>query len=224
EFGFTGWSGGGCSGTGACALTVNSDEAVTATFTQVKANLSVTIVGSGTVTSSPAGINCPGTCSALFTLSAKVTLTETPASKITFTGWSGGGCTGTETTCPVTLTSNQAVTATFQGFTISATALSPGSVAPGGSAQSTATITPSGGFNPESVTLACSITPVVTPAPTCKFGAISAGGASTLTVSTTGPSASLTPSGFRHSRLFYAMFLPIGGMAFLGAGFCGSSR
>jgi beta-lactam-binding protein with PASTA domain len=29
---FTGWSGGGCSGTGSCVVTINADTAVTATF------------------------------------------------------------------------------------------------------------------------------------------------------------------------------------------------
>ena len=31
-FGFSGWSGGGCSGTGPCAVTMSSDQAVTAMF------------------------------------------------------------------------------------------------------------------------------------------------------------------------------------------------
>jgi Beta-propeller repeat/Divergent InlB B-repeat domain len=218
---FNGWSGDNCSGTGTCIVTLNSNQFVSAKFTQTAANVVVTLVGSGTVTSSPGGINCPGTCTAAFSLGTKVTLTQTPASKITFTGWSGS-CSGTGT-CATTVNANEAVTATFQGFDITATALSPSSIQPGSSATSTATITGSGGFNTGSVTLACSITPVVSPAPTCKFGAIS-GGKSTLTVSTTGPSSSLTPSPFQRSRLFYAMFLPIGGIAFLGAGFAGKSR
>ncbi len=120
------------------------------------------------------------------------------------------------------MSSAQSVTATFQGFTISATALSPSSVAPGSSADSTVTITPSGGFNPANVALGCTITPVVNLRPTCKFSSIGSGGKSTLTVNTTGPSSSLAP--FGHSGLIYAAFLPIGGMAFLGAGFGAKSR
>jgi len=67
--------------------------------------------GSGTVTSSPAGIDCGATCSHQFAYGASVTLTATPGSGSTFTGW-GGGCTGTGT-CAVTTNSATSVTATF---------------------------------------------------------------------------------------------------------------
>ena len=50
--------------------------------------------GSGTVTSSPAGIDCGGTCSALLLGGTEITLTAVPASGSTFDGWSGGGCRG----------------------------------------------------------------------------------------------------------------------------------
>ncbi len=68
---FTGWSGGGCSGTGTCQVTLNSDTTVTATFTDPNApqptlTVSKSGTGTGTVTSSPAGINCGSTCSAQF--------------------------------------------------------------------------------------------------------------------------------------------------------------
>jgi len=68
--------------------------------------------GSGTVTSSPAGISCGATCSASFTPGTVVTLTAAPGAGSTFTGWSGGGCTGTGT-CSVTMNAATAVTATF---------------------------------------------------------------------------------------------------------------
>lgn len=69
--------------------------------------------GSGTVTSSPAGINCGATCSASFELGAAVTLTATPTSAAsTFTGWLGGGCTGSST-CTTTLSAASNVSAGF---------------------------------------------------------------------------------------------------------------
>jgi hypothetical protein len=68
--------------------------------------------GGGTVTSSPAGIDCGPTCSSSFPTGTIVTLTAAPASGSTFTGWSGGGCSGTGT-CQVSLTTDVAVTATF---------------------------------------------------------------------------------------------------------------
>jgi len=218
---FGGWSG-ACSGTSTCMLTVNSSLAVTASF--VEPTLSVAVTGSGTVTSAPAGINCPTTCTATFPAGTKVTLTPKAASDSAFTAWTGGGCTGTAA-CTIALNSSQTVTATFQGFSLTASTLSPASVAAGGSATSTVTLTATGGFDVANVKLSCSsITPAVTPAPTCTFGAIS-GGKSTLTVATTPASArSLKSSPFHRSGLLYAMFLPIGGMAFLGVGLGATSR
>ena len=43
--------------------------------------------GSGTVTSTPNGINCPTTCSATFQGIAQVTLTATPGTGFGFAGW-----------------------------------------------------------------------------------------------------------------------------------------
>jgi hypothetical protein len=67
--------------------------------------------GSGTVTSSPAGISCGTTCTAEFQRNSTVALTATPATGSTFAGWSNG-CTGTGA-CSVVMASNQTVTATF---------------------------------------------------------------------------------------------------------------
>ncbi len=69
--------------------------------------------GSGTVTSSPAGINCGATCNATFPAGTAVTLTATPTSAAsTFTGWLGNGCTGTSP-CTKTLATAVNVSATF---------------------------------------------------------------------------------------------------------------
>ena len=67
--------------------------------------------GSGTVTSTPAGINCGATCSASYTGGASVSLTATPAAGSSFAGWSGA-CLGTGT-CTVTMNSAMSVAATF---------------------------------------------------------------------------------------------------------------
>src|SRR5205807_6355655 len=61
--------------------------------------------GSGTVASSPAGSTC-GTSCWRYTSGSRVTLTPTPAPGSVFTGWQGGGCTGTAS-CTVTLTADK---------------------------------------------------------------------------------------------------------------------
>jgi FG-GAP repeat/Divergent InlB B-repeat domain len=110
---FTGWSGAGCSGTGTCSFTLTANTTVTANFN--RPILTVVVNGTGSVSSNqlPAVINtCTTTCSAPFPKGAAVSLT---ASGTGFTGWSGGGCSGSGTTCQVTLTTDTMMTANFSG-------------------------------------------------------------------------------------------------------------
>jgi len=76
---------------------------------------SVTVIpstGSGSVTSTPAGISCSaGVCSASFASGTSVTLIATPDSTSRLTAW-GGACTGTGS-CVLDMTSDKQVTATF---------------------------------------------------------------------------------------------------------------
>jgi hypothetical protein len=112
---FTGWSG-ACTGTGSCSVTLTSAATVTATFTQQTQSqsqtLTVGVSGKGTVTSSPAGINCGQTCSATYPSGTVVTLTATPGGAFSFIGWNGA-CTGTGS-CTVSMTAAQTVNATFK--------------------------------------------------------------------------------------------------------------
>src|ERR1700722_12023556 len=73
--------------------------------------LTVATTGSGSVTSSPAGIDCPTTCSALFAPNSKVSLTAIAGTGDYFSGW-GGSCTGASA-CTVTLTAAETVNAMF---------------------------------------------------------------------------------------------------------------
>jgi uncharacterized repeat protein (TIGR02543 family) len=68
--------------------------------------------GSGTVTSSAAGINCGTACSTTFEIGSSVVLTATPAVGTSFAGWTGSGCSGTGT-CTVPINAAKSVTATF---------------------------------------------------------------------------------------------------------------
>ena len=79
---------------------------------QYTLSISKSGTGSGTVTSSPAGINCGSDCSEAYNQGTVVTLTATSSSGSTFTGWSGGGCSGTGS-CTVTMDANKTITATF---------------------------------------------------------------------------------------------------------------
>ena len=75
--------------------------------------LTITLAGtgSGTVTSTPAGISCKPTCSASFAAGTSVKLTTAPATGDYFAGWSGA-CKGTGA-CTVVMNSNLSATATF---------------------------------------------------------------------------------------------------------------
>jgi hypothetical protein len=73
--------------------------------------VTVSRTGSGSVTSSPAGINCGAVCTHDFDGGTPVTLTATPAAGYRFGGWSGR-CTGTGA-CQFSVTATTTVTATF---------------------------------------------------------------------------------------------------------------
>lgn len=73
--------------------------------------LKVTIIGNGSVISSPTGVQCTSTCTTSFTRGQLVQLTATPGTGATFSGWSGD-CTGQS--CSVSMTVDHAVVATFQ--------------------------------------------------------------------------------------------------------------
>ncbi len=85
----------------------------------VKSTLSVTKIGNGTVTSSPAGINCGSDCSEPYTSGIIVTLNATAATGYVFNGWSGNSDCADGL---VTMDSSKTCTATFnaaaQTFTL----------------------------------------------------------------------------------------------------------
>lgn len=92
-----------------------------ASETTYKLTMTVNGTGSGSVTSSPAGIHCPGTCSYDFTAGTTVTLTPTPATGSSFGVWysTGGGpnspppCLGSTTNCTFTINQAESIRATF---------------------------------------------------------------------------------------------------------------
>jgi hypothetical protein len=113
-YGVTGWSGCTSSSGTSCSVSLTSAQSVSVTFGATTATyaLKVTKTGSGSVSSSPLGINCGTTCQFGFNAGTTVTLTATPAAKKRFRGWSGA-CSGTGT-CIVNMTAAKTVGATFQ--------------------------------------------------------------------------------------------------------------
>ena len=121
---FAGWQG-ACSGAGDCSLTLNADRDVTATFTAAPppppppppppgmVNVSVSLAGRGVgrVTSSPAGLDCPGACSMPVQSGTTVSLTAAAGADSAFAGWAGA-CNGAGA-CSLMANSDQSVTATF---------------------------------------------------------------------------------------------------------------
>jgi len=112
---FSGWSG-GCAGTGTCQVTMDAAVSVTASFTVRRFTLTVARTGTGTITSTAAGISCGTDCSEAYDTGTVVGLIATPAPGSTFVGW-GGACTGTDV-CQVTMTRDTSVTATFSTDTL----------------------------------------------------------------------------------------------------------
>jgi hypothetical protein len=117
---FTGWSGCDSEAEGKCIVTMSAAKEVTAEYT-AKPNVALTLekagTGTGTVSSKPKGVKCAVTCTTqemAVPSGEAVILTAKAATGMTFTGWSGGGCSGTGT-CTTSPTEATTVTATFSG-------------------------------------------------------------------------------------------------------------
>jgi glucose/arabinose dehydrogenase len=97
-----------------CVVAMSAVKKVTATFGLETRQLTVNKegLGTGVVTSAPAGIECDPICSASFDHGSDVTLSANAEAGSAFSGWSGGGCSGA-VGCKVTMSAAREVTATF---------------------------------------------------------------------------------------------------------------
>ncbi len=111
---FGGWAG-ACNGKADCLITLDQAKDVTATFNQPGHVLTIRKTGSGAgvVFSNPTGITCGPNCDAQFPTNTVVKLTANPTGNAAFIGWNGGGCTGPQLTCDVTVTAAVTVEAEF---------------------------------------------------------------------------------------------------------------
>ncbi len=117
---FAGWSGGGCSGAGACEVTMSEAKEVTAEFAEVAFHtLTLTLTGNGSVSASEGTISgCTSaggpSCEGEYEEGAHVLLTETPGAQSRFAGWGTLQCDeSTATTCEVELNGDEGVVASF---------------------------------------------------------------------------------------------------------------
>lgn len=133
---FKGW-GGACSGTGGtCTVEMTESKSVTVGFDLVSA-VRLTLLpggtGAGAVETVPAGISlvgadcrggisgASGACSADFPLGSAVTVKVIkPDSNSIFEGWQGA-CSGTESTCTVTMDQPKSITAKFSMVVLAVT-------------------------------------------------------------------------------------------------------
>jgi hypothetical protein len=105
-----------------CHISFNAARTVGVVFARVPHSLTIDRSGTG-----GGSVSCDGgACSGSYPDGTTVTLSATPDSASSFTGWSGGGCSGTGS-CTVTITADTAVTA---GFGLNSKAGSPPALSP----------------------------------------------------------------------------------------------
>jgi subtilase family serine protease len=145
----------------------------------------------------------------VLTLTATSSAT-TGAATVTITGASAGVTENTTVSLNVTAPAS---------YSLSAGAPSQGTISPGGTSQATVTVGSANGYT-GSVTLSCSVAPVVSPPASCSFGSTSpvtvtsSGGTATLTFTTVAP----TTASVRSMRTFYALMFPLLGLSLVGVG------
>jgi hypothetical protein len=162
-----------------CEVTMSTAKTVTAAFTLKQVKLEVTELGpgSGTVTSSPAGISCGATCSANFNQGSTVTLTGASGLHSEAAQWSGCDSVNGEDKCEVKMSSARSVTATFElepGFSLYTLTITKG-----GTGSGTVTSLPAGidcGSSCSTEVLSkTKVTLIATPAPGSVFAHWSGG-------------------------------------------------
>ena len=117
--------------------------------------LSESTVGNGSLTGfetvpeaagriADANLSCPGTCGASYPYppGTEIELTATPATGSAFLGWSGA-CSGGAPTCSLTMSSDEAVTATFSGQATTSPVTALGHEDEAGEAQPPVAVAPS---------------------------------------------------------------------------------
>jgi C1A family cysteine protease len=110
---FTSWTGCDSVNGSTCSVTITANRSITAVFTLENYTLTATKTGNGSGTLTASGLSCAGsTCTGSYTYNTSVSITPTPDSRSTFSGWTG--CDSTSgNTCIVTMTGNKSISAAF---------------------------------------------------------------------------------------------------------------
>ena len=120
---FLGW-GGACTGSSTCTVSMIGNKSVSARFGYT---LTQTVTGTGPGTISFTSSSCTSSCQTIFQAATKVTLTATPGADSLFSKWTGA-CTGTSTTCVVTMDASKQAIANFVDKPPAATTTFPSSL------------------------------------------------------------------------------------------------
>jgi Protein of unknown function (DUF1565)/Divergent InlB B-repeat domain len=114
---FMGW-GGACSGSADCAVTLDADATVQASFnaSDATATLNILVSGPGTVGITPSGSSCGPGCTQ-FDRGTPVTVMPVPNGGFSFISWNGDGpCESAPASCTFTLDNDTNLTAQFCQF------------------------------------------------------------------------------------------------------------
>ncbi len=87
-----------CTTTPTCRIELDRHTTIDARFEKAPVSITVGAIGNGTGTirSSPWGIDCGGDCTEEFPIGTSVVFSANPGTGSTFLGWMGGGCSGTD--------------------------------------------------------------------------------------------------------------------------------
>ena len=108
---FASWTG-DCAAASGPECTVTDKATVGATFEILKHTVTIHRSGDGSVTSTPAGLDCGPVCAFDFTHDETVGLVATPGADQLFQGWNGA-CVGTDPVCILTVNNPLDVSAAF---------------------------------------------------------------------------------------------------------------
>jgi hypothetical protein len=125
-------------------------------------SVTITRVGTGTVTSKDGSLKCGSTCSAMYPAGASITLVASNSGSSRFIGWSGA-CSGTSQTCTVAVDQHLTVGASFGGSTTTTTTFTTPTTT---TSPTTTTTTPTTTTSPTTTTTTPTTTTTTTTAKT----------------------------------------------------------